>query len=115
MYSKTIIIGNLGSDPEMRYTPSGSAVTNMSVAVNHKYTKDGEVVEEVTWFRVSVWGKTAENVHQYLRKGRQVMVEGRLTPDDSGNPRIWTKADGTPAASFELNASRVVFLGGKDG
>lgn len=113
MYQNLVIVGNLGADPDMRYTPSGQAVTNLRVAVNRKYTKDDELVEETTWFNVSVWGKQAENVHQYLKKGRQVLVEGRLNPDENGNPRIWTRNDGTPGSSFDVTAQRVVFLGGR--
>jgi single-strand DNA-binding protein len=71
-------------------------------------------VDETVWFRVSVWGKQAESVHQYLRKGRQVLVEGRMVPDENGNPRIWNRNDGSPAASFEVNAQTVRFLGGRD-
>jgi len=115
MYQKLVIVGNLGRDPEMRYTPGGQAVTNLSVATNRRYTtSDGQQVEETAWFRVSVWGRQAETVHQYLKKGRQVLVEGRLVPDENGNPRIWNRQDGTPAASFEVSANRVVFLGGRD-
>lgn len=115
MYQNLVIVGRLGGDPEMRYTPGGQAVTNISVATNRTYTKsDGERVEETTWFRVSAWGNLAENVHQYLRKGRQVLVEGRLNPDESGNPRTFTRNDGTPGASFEVTAQRIVFLGGRD-
>lgn len=115
MYQKIVLVGNLGRDPEMRYTPSGQAVTNMSVATNRRYTdSSGEQREETVWFRVSVWGKQAENVHQYLRKGRQVLVEGRMVPDENGNPRIWNRQDGSPAASFEVNALDVRFLGGRD-
>lgn len=112
MYQTIIIVGNLGGDPEMRYTPSGQAVTNFSVASNRRYTKsDGTQVEEVTWFRVSAWGRTAEVTNQYLRKGSRVLVEGRLTPDEAtGGPRIWTRQDGTPAASFEVTANIVRFL-----
>lgn len=112
MYQKLIIIGNLGRDPEMRYTPSGQAVTNFNVATNRKYTtSDGNQVEETTWFRVSTWGKTAEVCNQYLKKGSKVLVEGRLNPDpDSGGPKIWTRQDGTSAASFELTANQVRFL-----
>src|SRR3990170_4523494 len=103
MFHKVILVGNLGRDPEMRYTPSGQAVTNLSVATNRTYTdSSGSQVKETAWFRVSVWGKQAETCHQYLRKGRQVLVEGRLVPDDNGNPRIWNRQDGTPAASFEV-------------
>ena len=114
MYQKVILVGNLGRDPEMRYTPSGQAVTNLNVATNRRYTdSNGQQVEETAWFRVSVWGRQAETVHQYLRKGRQVLVEGRLNPDENGNPRIWTRQDGTPAASFEVTAQNVRFLGGR--
>ncbi len=115
MYQKLVFVGNLGRDPEMRYTPGGQAVTNLSVATNRRYTNsDGQQVEETTWFRVAVWGRQAETVHQYLRKGRRVLVEGRLVPDENGNPRIWNRQDGTPAASFEVTAQRVVFLGGRE-
>jgi single-strand DNA-binding protein len=113
MFHKVILVGNLGRDPEMRYTPSGQAVTNLSVATNRTYTDNaGNQVKQTVWFRVSVWGKQAEASHQYLRKGRQVLVEGRLNPDDNGNPRIWNAQDGTPRASYELTAETVRFLGG---
>lgn len=115
MYHKLILVGNLGRDPEMRYTPSGQAVTNLSVATNRSYTdSSGETVKETIWFRVSVWGKQAESCHQYLKKGRQVLVEGRLVADENGNPRIWTRQDGTPGASFEVSAATVRFLGGRE-
>jgi len=112
MYHTIIIVGNLGRDPEMRYSPSGQAVTSFSVATNRQYTgADGQQVKETIWFRVSVWGKQAEACSQYLKKGRSVLVEGRLTPDQStGGPRIWTRQDGTPATSFEVNAQTVRFL-----
>jgi len=112
MYHTIIIVGNLGRDPEMRYTQSGQAVTNISVATSRNYTSsDGTRVDETVWFRVSVWGRQAETTNQYLRKGMKVLVEGRLFPDKStGGPRIWNRQDGTPAASFEINASTVRFL-----
>ena len=112
MYQNLIIVGNLGRDPEMRYTPSGQAVTNFNVATNRKYTtSDGNQVEETTWFRVSTWGKTAEVCNQYLKKGSKVLVEGRLKPDpDTGSPRTFTRQDGTTGASFELTANQVRFL-----
>jgi single-strand DNA-binding protein len=115
MYSKTIIIGNLGTDPEMRYMPDGTAVTNFSVATNRRWTGgDGEPAEETTWYRVSVWGKMAEPCNQYLAKGRQVFVEGRLRTDPAtGGPKLWTAQDGTVRASFELQAFTVQFLGQK--
>lgn len=113
MYHKVILVGNLGRDPEMRYTPSGQSVTNMSVAVNRKYTNsNGDTVEETVWFRVSVWGRQAEACNQYLSSGRSVLVEGRLIPDDNGNPKTFTRQDGSPGASFEVNAQTVRFLGG---
>ena len=112
MYQKIIIVGNLGGDPEMRYTPSGQAVTNFSVASNRKYTgSDGQRVDETTWFRISAWGRQAETCNQYLRRGSKVLIEGRLNPDQAtGAPRIWTRQDGTPAASFEITAQSVQFL-----
>jgi single-strand DNA-binding protein len=114
---KITIIGNLGKDPEMRFTPSGQPVTSFSVASNRKYTNNsGEAVKETTWFRISAWGKLAETCNQYLKKGRLVYVEGRLTPDkNTGGPRVWTRQDGSPAASFEVTAACVEFLGGGDG
>ena len=112
MYHTIIIVGNLGRDPEMRFTPSGQAVTNFNVATNRQYTgNDGQPVKETIWFRISTWGKQAEICNQYLRKGSKVLVEGRLVPDkDTGGPRIWTKQDGTAGASFEISASTVRFL-----
>lgn len=113
MYQKLIIAGNLGRDPEMRYAPSGNAVTNLSVATNRKYTtKDGELVKETTWFRVSVWGKAAEACNQYLKKGGAVLIEGRLNADKTtGGPRTFTRQDGTMGTSFEVTATEVKFLG----
>jgi single-strand DNA-binding protein len=114
MFHKVILVGNLGRDPEMRYTPSGQAVTNLNVATNRMYTdSNGEQVKETVWFRVSVWGKQAEASHQYLRKGRQVLVEGRLVADENGNPRTWTAQDGSTRASFEVSAQTVRFLGSR--
>ena len=109
MYQKLIIIGNLGSNPEQRFTPSGDPVTSFSVATSRKY---GEK-DETTWFRVSVWGKQAESCNQYLHKGSKVLVEGRLRPDESGNPRVFERKDGSSGASFEVTAESVRFLDGK--
>lgn len=115
MYQKLIIVGNLGSDPEMKYMPDGQAVTNLSVACNRRWNDraTGQQQEEVTWYRVSVWGRQAEAANQYLEKGRQVLIEGRLRPDpNTGAPRLWTRNDGSVGASFEVVADRVQFLGG---
>ncbi len=112
MYQTIIIVGNVGRDPEMRYTPSGQAVTSFSVATNRQYTNNnGETVKETIWFRVSAWGKTGETCNQYLKKGSKVLVEGRLTADPAtGGPRVWTGQDGSPRASFEVSAQTVRFL-----
>jgi single-strand DNA-binding protein len=112
MYQHLTIIGNLGRDPEMRYTPSGSPVTQLNVATNRTYKdNNGQQVKETTWFRVSVFGKMAENCAQYLQKGRMVLVEGRLTPDkQTGGPRIWDRQDGTKGTSFEVFATNVKFM-----
>ena len=111
-YQKLVIVGNLGSDPEMRHTQSGQAVTNFSVATNRKWTDNaGQTHEEVSWFRVAAWGKLAEVCSQYLAKGRQVLVEGRLTADENGGPKVWQAQDGSYRASFEVTAFEVRFLG----
>jgi single-strand DNA-binding protein len=111
-YHTIILVGNLGRDPEMRYTPGGQPVTNFSVAVNDNYVNNnGERIERTIWFRVSTWGKNAENCNQYLKKGRKVLVEGRMVVDPAtGGPRIWTKQDGISAASYEVSANTVRFL-----
>ncbi len=112
MYHTIIVVGNVGKDPEMRYTPSGQAVTSFSVATSRQYTAgSGEQVKETIWFRVSAWGKTAEACNQYVKKGSKVLIEGRLTPDKAtGGPRVWTKQDGAAASSFEITANTVRFL-----
>ena len=115
MYQKIIIAGHLGRDPEMRYTPDGTPVTNFSVATNRKLSNaDGSQGEETIWFRVTAWRQLAELCNQYLTKGRPVLVEGRMTVDrETGGPRIWTGSDGKPRASFEITAATVKFLGGR--
>ena len=117
MYQKVTIIGNLGRDPEMRYMPDGTPVTSFSVATNRKWTnKDGSPGEETIWFRVSAWNKLGEICNQYLAKGRQVFVEGRMTPDKTtGGPRVWQAQDGSWRASYEITAFEVKFLGGAGG
>jgi len=117
MYHTIIIVGNLGRDPEMRYTPNGQAVTSFSVASSREYTgSNGQKVKETIWFRISAWGKLAETTNQYLRKGSKVLVEGRLVPDaTTGGPRIYQRQDGTSAASFEISASTVRFLSPRGG
>ena len=117
MYQKIVILGNLGGDPEMRYMPDGTAVTNFSVATSRRWNdrQTGQPVDETTWFRVSVWGRRAEVANQYLQKGSRVLVEGRLRPDPAtGGPRLWTGQDGTVRASYEINATDFSFASGRD-
>ena len=112
---KITLIGNLGRDPEMRYLPSGQPVTNFSVASNRRWTnQDGTPGEETVWVRVSAFGRLAEVCNQYLSKGRQVYVEGRLRPDpETGGPRVYQRNDGSHGASYEIVAQTVQFLGGR--
>lgn len=114
MYHSITILGNLGKDPEMRFTPSGSAVCSFSVATSRSYTKNEEKVKETVWFRVTTWGKLAEICNEYLKKGSKVLVVGRLIPDlTTGGPRTWEASDGSTKASFEINAQEVKFLSPK--
>lgn len=109
--NKVILIGNLGRDPELRYTQGGTAVTTLSIATTRSYTKGGqggERVEETEWHRVTVWGKDAENAHKYLTKGRQVYVEGRL------QTRSYEK-EGVKHYSTDVVAETVQYLGGRGG
>ena len=103
--NKMIVIGNVGNDPEMRYTPSGSAVTSFNVATNRRYTTSaGEQREETEWFRVSAWNRLAETCNQYVTRGMKVYVEGRL----SSSP--WIDRDGQARAGNEISAFEVKFL-----
>ncbi|MBX7233981.1 MAG: single-stranded DNA-binding protein [Caldilineales bacterium] len=107
MYQKTIVIGHLGRDPEMRYTPSGLAVTSFSVASSRKWTdKNGQQQEKTTWFRVTAWDKLGELCNQYLTKGKLVFVEGDI------DASAYTSQDGQPRASLELTARNIRFLSG---
>jgi len=107
MYQQITLIGNLGNDPEMRYTPSGVAVASFNLAVNRSWTgQDGQRQDKTTWFRVSVWNKQAETVTQYLSKGRLVLVVGEVE-----EARAFTDRDGNQRASLEVKAQSVRFLG----
>ena len=112
MYQKIILVGNLGRDPEMRYIPSGAAVTSFSMATSEKWTgQDNQQQERTIWWRISVFGKQGEACNEYLKKGSKVLVEGRMTADPkTGNPRMWQGQDGQTRASFEVTASAVKFL-----
>jgi single-strand DNA-binding protein len=103
--NKAMIIGNLGRDPEMRYTPSGQAVTQFTVAVNRNYKDhDGNWQEETEWFRVVVWGQQAERAAEHLRKGNKVYIEGRL------QTRQWEDQSGQKRYTTELVANQVTNL-----
>jgi single-strand DNA-binding protein len=103
--NKMMIIGNLGADPELRYTPSGKAVTNLRVAVNHNFRgADGEWQKETQWFNVEVWDQAAERAAEQLRKGNKVYAEGRL------RTREWEGQDGQKRTSVEIRADRVLSL-----
>ncbi|HYY55915.1 MAG TPA: single-stranded DNA-binding protein [Pyrinomonadaceae bacterium] len=109
-FNKIIIVGNLGRDPEMRYTPQGTPVCTFSLASNERRKNGvGEQQDITTWFRVTVWGKQAETVSKYLTKGRSVYVEGRLHVED------WTDKDGKPRYTLEVNASDVQFIDSASG
>lgn len=109
MYQKLIVVGNLGRDPEMRYSTDGKPMTSFSIASTRRYGS----TEETAWFRVSVWGNQAESCNQYLHKGSKVLVEGRLRPDDGGNPKAFQRKDGSWGASYEITAESVKFLDSK--
>ncbi len=105
--NKVILIGNLGRDPELRYTQSGQAVANFSLATTERFggRDGGEQREQTEWHRIVTWGKTAENCAQYLSKGRSVYVEGRIQTRD------WEDKDGNKRSTTEIVAQRVQFLG----
>jgi single-strand DNA-binding protein len=107
MYQQVMIVGNVGRDPELRYLQNGVAVCDFSVAVNKRYTSGGEQRDETTWFRVTCWRQLAETVNQYLSKGRQVMVIGEV------KATAYQDKSGQPAATLELTAQTVKFLGGR--
>ena len=106
MFQRVEIIGNLGRDPEMRYTPSGIAVTNISVATSKKWkNQSGQMQEETVWFRVTLWRNDAENANQYLKKGSRVFVAGEIK-----EPKIWFDKEGTPRTSLEMTSQFIKYL-----
>lgn len=108
-FQQLILVGNLGNDPEMRYTPSGVPVTSFSLAVSRSWTdQSGQRQEKTTWFRVTCWQKLAETVSQYATKGRQVMVVGELE-----EARTYQDRDGNTRTSLEVRANTVRFLGNR--
>ena len=132
MFHRITIIGFVGQEPQMRYTPDGTPVTNFSVATRQVVSKErvagcpdgwkeslnGKNWELTTWFRVTTWRKLAEATNEFLQKGSQVFVEGELrgnASDGNQNPRIWQGNDGEHRASYEVTARTVKFLGRREG
>ncbi|MGD2040330.1 MAG: single-stranded DNA-binding protein [Anaerolineae bacterium] len=131
MFHRITLIGRVGQEPQMRYTPEGTPVTSFSVATTKLISKNtretcpagwkesynGKNWELTIWWRVTCWRGLAETVNAYLSKGRQVFVEGEIGGDaENGtqNPRVWTGNDGVARASYEITADTVKFLGGRD-
>jgi len=105
-FNKMIIVGNLGRDPELRYTPQGTPVCSFTLATNEKRKdKTGEMQDQTTWFRITLWGRQAEVASQYLTKGKPVYIEGRLRVEE------WTDRDGKARYTLEVHATDMQFLG----
>ncbi len=102
--NKVFLMGNLTRDPELRYTPGGQAVATLGLAVNNKYTKDGDTKEDVLFVDITVWGRVAENCAEYLKKGRPVLVEGRL------KYHTWESQEGQKRSKIDVTAMSVQFL-----
>jgi single-strand DNA-binding protein len=108
--NKAILVGNLGRDAEMRFTAGGTPVATVSLATTEKFTdRDGQKREDTQWHRVVIWGKTAESIHEYLTKGKQIYVEGRI------QTREWTDKEGKAAKTTEIRADKVVLLSSGSG
>ncbi len=109
-FNKIIVVGNLGRDPELRYTPQGTPVCSFTLATNERRKdKTGEMQDQTTWFRITLWGRQAETASQYLTKGRPVYIEGRLRVEE------WTDRDGKPRHTLEVHATEMQFIGGGGG
>lgn len=105
--NKAILVGNLGRDSEMRFTASGTPVATVSLATTEKFTdREGQKREDTQWHRIVIWGKTAESLHEYLTKGKQIYVEGKLQTKE------WTDKQGVVRKTTEIRADRIVLLGG---
>jgi single-strand DNA-binding protein len=108
--NKAILVGNLGRDAEMRFTSGGTAVATVSLATTERFTdKEGQKREDTQWHRIVIWGKTAESLQEYLTKGKQIYVEGRIETKE------WTNKEGQKVKTTEIRADRVVLLGGGGG
>jgi single-strand DNA-binding protein len=110
MFQQLILIGNLGRDPEMRYTAAGEAVTNLNIAVNRRWTReDGQTQEKTVWFHVTFWRRQAEIANQYLNKGSRVLIVGEI---DAARP--YTDRDGNPRAAIDIRGRELQFMGSRN-
>jgi single-strand DNA-binding protein len=108
--NKAILVGNLGRDAEMRFTAGGTPVATVSLATTERFTdREGQKREDTQWHRIVIWGKTAESLHEYLTKGKQIYVEGRI------QTREWDDKEGKKQRTTEIRADRIVLLGGGGG
>jgi single-strand DNA-binding protein len=108
--NKAILVGNLGRDAEMRFTAGGTPVATVSMATTERYKdREGQQKEDTQWHRIVIWGKTAESLHEYLTKGKQIYVEGRI------QTREWTDKEGKQVKTTEIRADRIVLLGSAGG
>ena len=108
--NKAILVGNLGRDAEMRFTSGGTPVATVSLATTERFTdREGQKREDTQWHRIVIWGKTAESLHEYLTKGKQIYVEGRI------QTREWDDKEGKKQRTTEIRADRIVLLGGGGG
>lgn len=107
-FNRITLVGNLGRDPELRYTPQGTPVCHFSMATNERRKdRSGEMQDQTTWFRVTLWGRQAETASQYLQKGKSVYIEGRLRVEE------WTDRDGKPRYTLEVTATDMQFIGSR--
>ena len=107
-FNRIILVGNLGRDPELRYTPQGTPVCTFTMATNdRRKDRNGEMQDQTTWFRVTLWNRQAETASQYLHKGKPVYIEGRLRIEE------YTDRDGRPRYSLEVTASDMQFIGSR--
>jgi len=111
MYQNIILVGIVGKEPEMRYTPAGKAAASFRLATSESYWKGEDKSESVTtWWTVTCWGQTAERVYAQVKKGMKLLVEGRIKPGDDGNPRKFARKDGSTGTTYEMTASVVRIL-----
>lgn len=110
MFHKVTLIGRVTRDVSSKFTPSGTQVTNFTLAINDSWGENKKTI----WIRCTAWKKTAEIAQEYLEKGRQVHIEGRLNPDEGGNPRVYQRKNGEYASSYEVTVDKLTLLGSRN-